>query len=74
MYKKILAFVLIGASLLFIIQNMAVVEIQFLLWSFSLPRSVFLLLLLLVGFLVGWLWHGYLAHKKERQDQNLKDD
>jgi len=63
--KKILVFILTGVSLLFIIQNMAVVEIQFLFWSFSLPRSVFLFVLLAVGVLVGWLWHGYQIHKNE---------
>ena len=64
-FKKILAFVLGGIGLLFIVQNMAMVEIQFLFWSFSLPRTLLLLLLLIIGFLIGWLWHSYLLHKKE---------
>jgi len=65
--KKILIFILIGVALLFIVQNMAFVEIQFLFWSFSLPRSVFLLLLLGIGFLVGWFWQSYLLHHKEEK-------
>jgi len=64
-FKKILAFILGGIGLLFIVQNMAMVEIQFLFWSFSLPRTLLLLLLLIIGFLIGWLWHSYLLHKKE---------
>lgn len=64
-FKKILAFVLGGVGLLFIVQNMAMVEIQFLFWSFSLPRAIFLALLLLIGMLIGWLGHSYLLHKKE---------
>lgn len=66
-FKKILAFGLGGIGLLFIVQNMAMVEIQFLFWSFSLPRTVLLLGLLGIGFLSGWLWHEYkLYHKEEK--------
>ncbi len=63
--KKILAFVLSGIAALFIIQNISIVEIQFLFWSFSLPRALFLVLLLAIGILIGWLGHSYLLHKKE---------
>ena len=65
--KKILAFVLMGIAVVFIIQNISVVEIQFLFWSFSLPRAIFLVLLLAIGVLIGWLWHSYLVHKKEER-------
>lgn len=58
-FKKILGFVLGGVGLLFIVQNMAMVEIQFLFWSFSLPRTLLLVVLLGIGFLAGWLWHEY---------------
>jgi len=64
-FKKILAFVLGGIGLLFIVQNMAMVEIQFLFWSFSLPRTVLLLALLGIGFLCGWLWHEYKLYQEE---------
>ena len=66
--KKILAIVLTAVAALFIIQNIAVVEIQFLFWSFSLPRSIFLVLLLGIGILIGWFWHSHLLHKKEEKD------
>jgi uncharacterized integral membrane protein len=65
--KKMLAFVLGGVGLLFIIQNMAMVEIRFLLWSFSLPRTVLLLGLLGIGFLGGWLWHEYKLYREEER-------
>lgn len=65
--KKILAFVLTSIAVVFIIQNISVVEIQFLFWSFSLPRAIFLVLLLAIGILIGWLWHSYLVHKKEER-------
>lgn len=66
-FKKILIFVLTGIALLFIIQNLSIVEIQFLFWSFSLPRAIFLGLVLGTGILIGWLWHSYLFHKHEEK-------
>ncbi len=65
--KKVLAFGLGAVGLLFIVQNMAMVEIRFLLWSFSLPRTVLLLGLLGIGFLAGWLWHEYKLYQEEER-------
>ena len=38
--KLITILVLIGMALLFLVQNVAMVEIQFLFWSTSMPRSL----------------------------------
>jgi uncharacterized integral membrane protein len=65
--KKILIVVLAGITLLFIVQNLAFVETQFLFWSFSLPRAVLLLIGVATGILIGWLWHGHLIHKHEEE-------
>ncbi|MBU1643200.1 DUF1049 domain-containing protein [bacterium] len=66
-FKKILIFVLAGIALLFIVQNLAFVETQFLFWSFSLPRAVLLLIGVVTGVLIGWLWHSHLSHKHEEE-------
>lgn len=66
-FKKIAALVLTAIMALFIVQNMAVVEIDFLFWSFSLPRALFLLVVLATGVLIGWLWHSYLLHGKKEE-------
>ncbi len=66
-FKKNFAFMLAGISLLFIIQNLSIVEIQFLFWSFSLPRAIFLVLILGTGVLIGWLLHGYMINKHEEK-------
>ena len=65
--NKILVFVLIGITVLFTIQNLAMAEIQFLLWSFSLPRAVLLLVIFAIGFLTGWLVKSYLTHKEKEK-------
>lgn len=40
---------------LFAIQNAEIVDIRFLLWGFSMPRSVLVFVLLGIGFLIGLL-------------------
>ena len=64
-YKKILIILLAGLAFLFIIQNMAVVEIQFLFWSVSLSRSLVIFLLLAVGIAIGWFLHSFINHRGE---------
>ena len=65
--SKILVFILVGTSVLFTIQNLVMVEIQFLFWSFSLPRAVLLVVIFAIGFLTGWLVNSYLTHKEKEK-------
>ncbi len=62
--NKILVLILVGITGLFILQNLAVVEIQFLFWSFSLPRAILLLIILAIGFLTGWLVKSHFTHRE----------
>jgi uncharacterized integral membrane protein len=64
--KLLLVLVLLGAAVLFIIQNVAVVEIQFLFWSMQLSRSLLMFLVLVVGILIGWFAHAWLKHRRAR--------
>jgi uncharacterized integral membrane protein len=63
-FKFAMILVLAGLALLFIIQNVAVVEIQFLFWSARLPRSLLIALVLGTGILIGWFLHSLLRHRK----------
>ena len=56
--KATLTLVLAGCVVVFAIQNMATVELQFLFWSFSAPRVFIFGLILLTGFLMGFLISG----------------
>ena len=67
-YKLIFILIIVGLSVLFIVQNVAVVEIQFLFWSIQMSRSVLIFLLLAIGILVGWFLHSYLRYRKGRSD------
>jgi uncharacterized integral membrane protein len=64
--KFLLVSVLVGLVALFIIQNVAVIEIQFMLWSFRMSRSLLMFLLLATGILIGWLLHAFLRHRRAR--------
>jgi len=65
--KKILILTLSGLTLLFIVQNLAIVEVQFLFWSFALPRVALLSVIFAVGVLTGWLLSSYLTHSREER-------
>ena len=65
-YKMILMLVLLGLVVLFIIQNVAIVEIQFLFWGTQMPRSLLMFLLLAVGVIIGWFLHGYIRHREDK--------
>ena len=64
--KSIFSLLLIIAVLIFAIQNVAAVEIQFLLWSFSIPRALLIVILLGIGFIIGLLFYSLLLHRRRR--------
>jgi putative membrane protein len=70
-YKLVLILTLAGLAVLFIVQNVAVVEIQFLFWSTQTPRSLLMFLLLAIGITMGWFLHGYYTYKKGESDNDL---
>ena len=62
--KSIISLLLIIAVLIFSIQNIAAVEIQFLLWSFSIPRALLIVILLGIGFIIGMLFYSIAFRRK----------
>jgi len=58
-FKLYSVYALIVFVIIFIIQNLAIVEIKFLFWSAQMSRSIFMLILLLIGIIVGWLLHSH---------------
>ena len=62
--KSIISLLLIIAVLIFALQNVAAVEIQFLVWSFSTPRALLILILLGIGFIIGMLFYSIVFRRK----------
>jgi len=52
--KLIISLVLAGLAVLFIIQNVTVVEIRFLFWTLSMSRALLMFFILAIGIVVGW--------------------
>jgi len=65
-YKMLLILILSGLAVFFIIQNVAVVEIQFLFWAAQMPRSLLIFLLLAIGVIIGWVLHGYVRYHENK--------
>jgi len=64
--KLILILILACLAGLFIIQNVAVVEIRFLFWSIQMSRSLLILFLVAIGIIIGWFLHGFFKHRKDK--------
>ena len=64
-FKLITILILAGLVVLFIIQNVAFVEIQFLFWSMKMSRSLLMFLLLAAGMVMGWFLHSYSTYRKK---------
>lgn len=66
-YKLYLVIILGGLVGIFIIQNIVVVDIQFLIWSFQAPRSLLVITVLVIGIIIGWFLHSYLRYRSRRR-------
>lgn len=57
--KIISMIVLIALVIVFVIQNVTVVEITFLFWSLQMSRALLIFFLLAIGIVIGWLLHSH---------------
>lgn len=51
-------FSLLGLVVLFTLQNVAEVELSFLIWTFKMPRAVLVFAILVIGIVAGWILRG----------------
>jgi len=65
--KLILILMLSSMAVLFIAQNVAVVEIGFLFWRASMSSALLICFTLMMGFVLGWFLHGYMLYRKSRK-------
>ncbi|MHB1619585.1 MAG: lipopolysaccharide assembly protein LapA domain-containing protein [Sulfuricella sp.] len=64
--KLTLILLLASLAVVFIAQNVAVVEISFLYWRASMSSALLIFFTLMIGFLLGWFLHSYLLHRKSK--------
>ncbi len=67
-FKLILIIILTSFVVIFITQNVAVVEVSFLLWSISMSRALLIFFSLSIGFILGWFLHSYLSYRKSKDE------
>lgn len=68
MNNKLIAIVILaGLAAIFILQNVAVMELRILFWTLSMSGALLMLLILSVGIVLGWLLHGSFSRRKSRQ-------
>jgi len=63
--KLVISLVLAGLAVLFIIQNVTVVEIRFLFWTLSMSRALLMFFILAVGIGIGWSLHSLSVSRRE---------
>lgn len=56
--RLIVSAILLVVVLVFALQNVAIVEVQFLIWGFRLPRSMLIFAVLTLGIAAGWFLKG----------------
>jgi uncharacterized integral membrane protein len=64
--KLTLIIILSSLAVVFIAQNVAVVEIGFLFWRASMSSALLIFFTLMIGFLLGWFLHSYLLYRKSK--------
>jgi uncharacterized integral membrane protein len=68
--KRYLSIAAVILLLVFIIQNITVVDIRFLFWQLSVSGAIMFFILLIIGVVIGWLLRGhYQLRKISRRDE-----
>ncbi|MDO8412970.1 MAG: LapA family protein [Gallionellaceae bacterium] len=66
--KLALILILSSMAVIFIVQNVAVVEIGFLFWRAAMSSALLIFFTLMVGFILGWFLHSYLVYRKSKRE------
>ena len=69
-YKLMLSLSMVGMAVLFIIQNVTVVDLRFLFWTLSVSNALLISLTLSIGIILGWLLNSYFKRLKTVRMQN----
>ena len=65
-FNLVLVLGLVGIALIFVIQNVDAVDVNFLLWTVSMSRALLILFTLVIGFLLGWFLHSFYTYRRSK--------
>lgn len=71
-FKLVLILILASLAAIFIIQNVAAVEVTFLLWSISMSRALLVFFTLVIGIILGWFLSTYFSYRKAKEELSDK--
>ena len=63
--KLIICLILAGLVVIFIIQNVTVIDIRFLFWTLSMSRALLMFFILAIGMIIGWSLHSLSVSRRE---------
>ncbi len=63
--KLIICLILAGLVVIFIIQNVTVIDIRFLFWTLSMSRALLMFFVLATGVVIGWSLHSLSVSRRE---------
>lgn len=63
--KLISCLALAGLAVIFIIQNVTVIDIRFLFWTLSMSRALLMFFVLAIGVVIGWSLHSLSVSQRE---------
>ncbi|WP_054033115.1 lipopolysaccharide assembly protein LapA domain-containing protein [Desulfatitalea tepidiphila] len=72
--KLIIGAILAGLAVVFIIQNVTVMELRFLFWTLSMSGALLMFFILAAGIILGWLLHGIFNRRKAHPNAKKDDD
>jgi len=66
---KLAAILIISTlAVLFIVQNVAVVDVGFLYWKISMSSALLIFSTLTIGFMLGWFLHSYFLYRRSKSE------
>ena len=69
-FRLILTIIFVGLVVVFVVQNVSIVEIKFLLWSIEISRALLYFIIFILGLVSGWFLTAH--HVKAKQKKKTK--
>jgi uncharacterized integral membrane protein len=72
MVRFILGVIFSILAIIFIVQNIQTVDVTFLAWTITMSRALMLLIILLIGFILGWAVAGIGRRRRASEKEKNK--
>ena len=72
MVRFILGIIFSILAIIFIVQNIQTVDVTFLAWTITMSRALMLLIILLIGFIMGWAVGGISRRRRASEKGKTK--